>query len=215
MSVNPLNQFGPIFVISSIEDAVAQTMGEWFPTYLAEAVRQNPLPNAATVLAVPKSVTTHRTDARWPEEALPQIIVQMPGTYSLEKRGDGSIDVWWALSIICVVQAASLDDTQRLSAYYAAAARTIMLQKRALMGLAGSIEWIDEQHNRILTTEDKQRSLQVSNIVGRVLIPQVANDRTSPGGPDQPDPPTDVDPTQPWPLVATAVTVDADAEALT
>lgn len=188
MPVSPLNQFGDLFVVTRLEDALTVVLDAWFPTYLAEVQRQNP-PPVGVVMAPPASIATHRTDARWPDEALPSIVVQVPGTYSVEKSGDGTMRAWYAVTVLCVVAAATLDDTLRLSGYYAGAARGILMQQRDLLGVVQDVEWIDERHDRILTTEDRQRSLQIASLTCSMLVDRVVNARFGPSTPDDlPDP---------------------------
>ena len=213
MPVPLSNQFGDLFVNTQLESVLADLLRAWMPTYLAEVVRQHPLPDATVTLAPPASVATHRRDARWGEESLPSIVVQIPGTTSTEKRGDGTAAAWWAVTVLCVVQASTLEDTNRLSGYYTAAARGVLMQQRHLLGLVDDVEWLDERHDRILTNEDKQRSLQVGSLTMHMLVEHMVNARFGPLGID--DAP---DPSVPAPYVypplpdANTIIVAADAE---
>lgn len=212
MPVPATNQFGDLFVVTALEDALTRVLWGWFPTYLAEVQRQHP-PPTGVVMAPPASIATHRTDARWPDEALPSIVVQVPGTYSVEKRGDGAIGGWYAVTVLCVVAAASLDDTLRLSGYYAAAARGILMQQRDLMGVVQDVELIDERHDRILTAEDRQRSLQIGSLTASMFIERTVNARMGPTFPgDLPDP--GIPPPYVYPPLPTAITPTVDADAV-
>lgn len=212
MPVPATNQFGDLFVVTALEEALVQALGAWFPTYLAEVSRQHP-PPTGVVMAPPASIATHRTDARWPDEALPSVVVQVPGTYSVEKRGDGELQAWYAVTVLCVVAAATLDDTLRLSGYYCGAARGILMQQRDAGGVVGDVEWIDERHDRILTADSRQRSLQVGSLTCSMLINHVVNARLGPAGiNDLPDPA--IPAPYIYPPMPTAVTPTVDAAAV-
>lgn len=213
MPVSPLNPFGDLFVVTALEDELTLLLDAWFPTYLAEVQWQHPPPDGV-VMAPPASIATHRTDARWPDEALPSIVVQVPGTLSVEKRAGGNMSAWYAVTVICVVAAATLDDTLRLSGYYAGAARGILSQRAARdVGIVSDVEWIDERHDRILTNEDRQRSLQVASLTCSMLVDDVV---TSSLGPVTPDSLPDQPPADPYPDLTQVVTpvVDADGVAV-
>lgn len=208
-----LSPFGDLFILSDLEAAARDTLQKWMPTYLAELDRQHNAPVPHPGIATPASVVTHRLDAPWPDENLPRIVVQCPGTTSLERRGDGWYDAWYALTVICVVAAPSLDDTLKLSAFYAAAARAILLQKPTLEGVASASRWLEERYDRLeggasMTT---QRSLQVSAITMEVLVEHVVNQRAGIEG-DLPDPA--VPPPYVYPDTPTSQTVFVDADSV-
>lgn len=128
MSVDPTNVFGPLAMRWQLEQAVVDCLTKWMPTYLAEIERRTDT-DAQTF----KSPPEWEIASEFPPPATlvpPAGIVVSPGTSrEPERKGTGTLDVWWEIRVAIVVGANSRFATNRLASIYAAAALWIMDQQ--------------------------------------------------------------------------------------
>lgn len=127
--VDATNVFGPLVMRHEVEQAVVDSLTKWMPTYLAEIERRTDT-DAQTF----KSSINWEIASAFPADGStlkpPSGIVVSPGTSrDPERKGDGTLSVWWEIRVAIVVGANSRFATNRLASIYAAAALWIMDQQ--------------------------------------------------------------------------------------
>lgn len=198
MSSSPI--FGPIVTASTVEQATIATLQAWLPTYIAELERREGL-DPGSVAAI-RSWATVNKFRRAPQEQLPAAIVVSPGiSQPPERRGDGLIDAWWRIGVAIVVFASTREATNDLAKLYAAAVRTIIVQKPALAGdpaapepLATRVQLISELSDDV--PPDYLEVGATGQVEFDVLVEGIAQASTGPA-----EPTVDVPPN--WPVVET------------
>jgi hypothetical protein len=189
---------------------VIDTLKKWLPVYLPEVERQLGRP---LQMPQPKTYTTRRKFAKFPEDQLPTIIVVSPGLDDdPNEEGDGSYRATWRIHIGCVVSTSDMAATNLAAKIMGAATRSVILQHASLGGIACGVEWYDESYDD-LPDDDASRSLGASSVSFRVEVEDVVNWKRGPDGVYLPDPDPDAQPGDEWP-VADTVTVELIKEAL-
>lgn len=184
--------FGPLVTGADVERWALDTLKTYTPDYLAWAERATG--RAPRSIAQPRSWVTAADAERWPEEALPCVLLLSPGLADEPTReGRGAYTATFGLGLAVIVQDSTRSKVDELAKLYTAALRTILLQHPSLGGHADAVEWADERYDSV-PVEGKRRQLAAGQAVFRVAVPNVA----ATGGPrapsadpytPQPDPP--------------------------
>lgn len=178
--------------------------GYWIDTYLNEIERiEGYTPGS---IQRPRGIVTASEFDKWPEDALPVLLVISPGlTQPPERRGDSSYEARWAVGVAAVVSDINVLQTRRLAMAYGAAVRAAMLQHAKLGGFASYLDWLDETYGDIPFADS--RSIEAVRIVFEVGVENVVRRAA---GPDVPAPiPVGNAPQSdpgPWPSVVPPVT---------
>jgi hypothetical protein len=100
---------------AQLEAAVVAQLREWLPTYLNRRGEQ-----LGEKLAKPKSFGTVSDYSRFPEQALPSIIVESPGQVSgtVEQNGEGLLSATFSISVFTTVQGPDAKATRDLALHY-------------------------------------------------------------------------------------------------
>jgi hypothetical protein len=188
--------FGPIIDANQVEEAVRDTLRDWFPTYLREFCLQRSMPPDS--LPIPRAYVVSGDNDREPEDQLPAVVVVSPGlSESAYQEGDGTFRAPWAVGVGIFTSAKDRESTEKLVRMYCAVARTIMLQKQSLGGFADGTMWLDEDFDEV--EFDDTRTIGAGLVEFVVTVANVVNRRGGPAYPDPPDP--DEQPGSNWPLV--------------
>jgi hypothetical protein len=187
--------FGHMISGYDVQEAVKRTTRRWSDDYLAEIARlagraRGDLPSFRSYK---RAIAL---DDKRVEDQLPCCLIIAPGTIETPVKRSKQIDARWELGFGIVLQGQNEDNLWQNVQLYAAAMRTMLLQKSSLGGFALGVNWISERY-------DQLRSANVRNLMAGTLhfgidVPKVSHPER---GPQEPR----VDVTQPpeeWPTVA-------------
>jgi hypothetical protein len=193
--------FGPIVAGSDVEEWTLALLKRWISTYLAEVERQHGM--SGHDLPRPKGYAIGMSFDKWPEDQVPGILVVSRATAGTPRRGgDGGYWARWSIDAGAVCSAATQADSHRLAELYAAAIRTLILQRPSLDGqVQGGIEWLGENYDDL--GYDETRSLYAAKTMFTVQVNQVTFANAGPTTPDAPLAPDDTVPWADWPTVET------------
>lgn len=197
--------FGTIKDANQIEVAVRDTLKNWFLTYKREFELQRGLDEDA--LPNPRSYVIATEVDRDAEDQLPSIVVVSPGLAPDEPmhRGDGHYVAQWSIGVGVFVSAIDRAATSRITRWYCAIIRAIMLQKASMGGIVVGTQWVDESYDEL--DFDDGRTIGSGQVVFWLELEDVVDRHGGPAEPTVPDP--DTQPGSNWPLVDTAL-VDID-----
>jgi hypothetical protein len=146
-----------------------------------------------------------------PEDQLPAIIVESPGTGENEPvaRGDGSYDMKWLLDVCVLVSAkgspGGYPTALRIARDWSLAVRGILIQQRDESGLISAIDFLGERYETIDASGD--RTICLGRVAVEVTVPGAIYRWCGPLGPLAPPEET---PGPEDPAWTTAQTVDVD-----
>jgi hypothetical protein len=180
--------FGPMMSFGMVERWILELADEWFITYLAEAERQ--FGEQPQTFSDFRSLINANEWGRWPEEALPSLLVIDTGLGEQPHRTGGGR--WRARRLFgasIVVQAPMRADVRWASGLYMAAFRQMILQHQDLghPDNIDGVDWVDERPAPVPT--DDERTLGAQMMFFYVDVKDVADEGGVPRGPDQPDQP--------------------------
>lgn len=194
---------GPMVHAAQVEEAARSTLQAWIPTYLASMERQLGL--APRTLPPPRSWVVSTEVDRWPEEALPSVLLLSTGLAEEPARdGQGRYRARFALGVAVVVSASDEKATDELAKIYTAAIRTCLLQQHSLGGLALGVDWEDERYD--VLPGRSRGPLAAGQVVLSVDVEDVVAARSGPRG-TPPDDPYVEPPSAPEVTGATATVV--------
>lgn len=188
--------YGQILTEGDVRHAVEDTLKMWLPAYLGEVADQHSLDRGQ--LPDIRSWVNAPVFEEWPETQLPAVIVVTPGTNSAPEMLNRMVTVDWSIGIAVIVSAKDQETTGDLIGMYAAAARTIMVQKGSLGGFAVESHFLAERFDEHPIPE-QFRTLRTAVVSCGVTV---AGMNSRYGGPVVPpvDPTADPDD---WPTIAT------------
>jgi hypothetical protein len=186
--------FSRIVDASQVEQAVIAHLGNWMPTYLAEAERQRGIPEGS--LPAIRSYDTVNQWQHWPENQLPACLVVSPGTVRPPKKeGDGTYRGFFAVGLGIVCSADNQQNTNQMAKLYTAVARAVLLQHQRLGDFdAAGVEWREEKYNDI--PQEAARTLAAGQAIFIVEVPSITTAMSGPAEPYE-DPYTDPS----WPTI--------------
>jgi hypothetical protein len=199
--------FGSIITDDQVEDAVMAVLKTWTNTELAEVERQTGVSDGEPpYYARPESWLVRNDMEKWPEEALPAVIVISTGTAD-EPRKDGSkrYTVPFAIGVACVVGAPDQEHARRFAYRLGAALRAALIHHQsldgALDGRVRGVSWLASRNNE-MPPEDG-RTIWATR---QVFVVEVEDVLTQSAGPARPEPPRPTPPEQrepygDWPAV--------------
>lgn len=197
-----MNQYGPIITGTDVRKAVEATIRRWFKPYLYEVARQKGW--VGPLLPDLRSYVTSTDMDSFVEDQLPQCIIVAPGLNDAPTReGSGIHRAKWMVNVGFVVSGQSRDNTMELAEMYAAAGRTLLLQRKSLLGFAEGVAWRNETYDELDT--DDARTLCMGVLQVTVDVRGIVDSSLGPV-----EPPVDVVPDPgPWPTVGTvSISID-------
>jgi hypothetical protein len=176
--------YGPLVTDTAVERAVLASLRGWLPSYLAEVARQD----GSGAVTTPASYEAIRdTVTKWPEQALPAIVVQVGGTLQTTRKGSNYRAVYGA-SVGCIVAGPTRTRTRELAGIYGLAVTAALTQHGDLGGFADGVDWTDTIYD--LIDEDRSRTLMAAVVSLDVAVNNVLDVAQGPTGPT-PDPDDD------------------------
>ena len=178
-----MSGIGTLFSPHLIEEGVLSTLQRWLPLYRAEIEAQYgiELPDIASWGLVDEE------DDRWPEQALPALIVIAEPTEEAEKYSGWS-RASWPFQVAVIVEHPQRVWARKIAQLYGAAIRGAILQRRSLGGIGRVTDWTGE---RLPFEATKSRTEAASQNLFLVQQDEVVNWQMGPKGevpPDEPPP---------------------------
>lgn len=175
----------PVFSLmidgDQIEEAFTAFLKLRYGTYLDEIAEQRGRPRGT--YQHPKSWVIENDFDKWPDDALPCVLVISPGIEDEPKKsGNGNYRAVWFVATAVIVRARNRKDTRKVAMRYGAALRTCVLENRSLGGaLEGKMrvkDWVSEDYDDI-SDEDNPNLFAAKNIF-RVEVDDVVNVNAGP-----------------------------------
>ena len=146
----------------------------WYPTYIDEVAAQRG--RSRDAYQAPKGYVTVNQFDKWPEDALPLVLVISPGMVDRPvKHGDGSYTGSWYIATAIIIEARDEVSTRRLGRRYGAALRTCMMQHRsldrALEDTCAVTDWLSEDYD--LLPIEERRNLAVTRNIFTVRVDNI------------------------------------------
>lgn len=181
------NIFERIVEPEDIEAAIAATLDLWIDDYLGEMERKKGY--AANEIARPAGIITASEFAKWDEDQLPLIMIVSPGLAGapIRRKGGGSYEAEWSLTVAAIVADVDEQQTRRLMSAYAGAIRAAILQHKALKsplhpnGFASFLSWKDETYSDIPFPDT--RALDSCRVIFNVGVEDVVTEQAGPREP--------------------------------
>ena len=219
MEDSGLSIFDSIMVADDLEQAVLQTLKDWFPVYIREVELQSPAaPSPRNIpvdtLPLPRSYLTADQIDKEAANQLPSIVVISPGLSTRadpQQDGGGQFRAPFTIAVGVFVSADARAHTLRLVRLYTAVARAIMIQKQSFVGFAAGSYWLDESYDDRFSFTDDQ-TISAGQVVFEVWVDDVVTRYAGPKAPPDPD----TQPGSDWgladPVIATVDTIWPEEE---
>jgi hypothetical protein len=173
--------FQQIFVASTLEAAILDTLQMWFNTYLSEIERQ--LGVTAQSVPRPTHYTNRNSFDALPGETLPKVVVISPGTTGAPiKDGSKQYRALWRLGVGVANVHKDEATANMLAKIYGAAVRAILTQQSNGVGRA---EWVEESYPDI-PTADALVIYKASNVWFTIDVENTVRQQGGPSVPDLP-----------------------------
>lgn len=178
--------YGRLITDNEVERQVLATLQGWLPSYLLETNRQD---GELAEVALPRSYEMIRdTVTKWPEQALPAIVVHIGGTLETTRKGS-AYRVVYSCQVAAIVAGQTRANTRTLAGVYSLAIVAALTQHGDLDGFADGVEWADTDYD--LIAEERSRTLMAAVVSLDVAVVGVLDVALGPAGPPPPaDDPT-------------------------
>lgn len=123
------DQFGPSVGRGMIRRWVLEGLRLWMPDYIRNAERQEGYPAGRAEL--PRSFPVAPDLRKMPEQAIPAVVVQIPGLsdQGAHRMAKGEVGQQWIVALSGLVHGRDAADTEALADVYGLALRLLMLQQ--------------------------------------------------------------------------------------
>lgn len=182
-----MNPIGTLFSPHLIEEGALSALQRWLPLYVEEVEAQygDKLPGIASWGLVDED------DERWPEQALPALIVVAEPVTQAERYAGGWSRASWPFRVVVIVEHPERVWARKIAQMYGAAIRGALVQRRSL-GAAGRVaDWTGESNPFEATQSRTQAASQNFFLVQQ---DEVVNWQMGPKGDVAPDSPPGEDP---------------------
>ena len=191
----PQSLYGRLIAGVDVEQALKARLDARLDDYLNEVERQHGL--AVGALARPRAFVVAE---RFPEDQLPAIVVESPGTVDLP-AADGQGRYAVRFELVLAIHVAAADGAIELAKLYGLALRALAVQQPAPLFMG--VDWVNERYPRPELVGG--RTFYTAEVTLEVQVPDVTDRHAGP--PDGPGWPEDGGPDSPeWPVAATADT---------
>lgn len=177
-----MSGIGPLFSPHLIEEGVLSTLQRWLPLYVEEVKAQYgvELPEIASW------GLEDEDDERWPEQALPALIVIAERTRDEEKASEGWYRAGWPFQVSVIVEHPQRVWARKIAQLYGAVIRGAVLQRRSLGDAGRATVW---QGERLPYLAEKSRTEAASHNSFVVKQDEVVNWQMGPKEDTPPDAP--------------------------
>lgn len=195
------NVYGALVSAGQVERRIIGSLEDWLPFYLGEMERLDGYDPGS--LPVPVGYVRASEFAKWPEDALPVMLVMAAATSKVRKGQDGQHEAEWTVGVAPIVKDQSQGDSRDLATTYAAAVRGAVVQHKRLKskahpdGIEGSVEWLGEAYTDLAF--DSTRTLGTARVIFSVTLDNVVSAAAGPR--ELPSTPPSIDPGD-WPGVS-------------
>ena len=191
----PSSLYGRLIAGVDVEQALKARLDDRLDDYLNEVERQHGL--AVGSLSRPRAFVVAE---RFPEDQLPAIVVESPGTTDLP-AADGQGRYAVRFELVLAIHVAAADGAIELAKLYVLALRALAVQQPAPLFMG--IDWVNERYPRPELVGG--RTFYTAEVSLEVQVPDVTDRHAGP--PDEPGWPENGGPDSPeWPVAETVET---------
>lgn len=131
--------FGELYHPGELEEAVVAALRKWMPTYVKRVGEV-----ASQPIVPPKSYTIVSEYGKWPESALPALVVESSGlTEPPEQDGEGFLSGTFGVEVASVVQGKDAIRTRQVAMKYSLAVIGSLMQHRKLSAQVWVRDFVD------------------------------------------------------------------------
>jgi hypothetical protein len=196
----PSSLYGRLISAVDVEQALKRRLDDRLGDYLAEVERQHGI--VVGTLARPRAFVVAE---RFPEDQLPAIVVESPGTADLP-LADGQGRYYARFELVLTIAVAASTGALELAKLYALALRALAVQQPSALFMG--VDWINERYPRPDLAGG--RTFYTAEVALEVQVPDVTNRHEGPPDePGWPDVPPDSPDSPAWP---TSTTADVELE---
>lgn len=142
--------YGRVITGGEVRKAVRDTIVAWADTYVDEMGRQ------VGLVLKPLRIFGMFGGPTFPPDQIPGCVIVAPGIVGdPERRGDGTVDVRWAVGVGVIVADATAELAIARAEPYGAALRALLVQQGSLGGFAVETTWVDEETTPIAYETDR------------------------------------------------------------
>lgn len=166
-------QIGPLFSPHLIEEAVLSQLMRRLPLYSKVALEQF----GVKLPEIESWGLVDEDDDRWPEQALPALVVIADQTRSIEEHTDGWYRATWPFSVTVWIEHSERVQARKIAQIYGAVVQAALLQHRSLGLGAGPLVW---EGQKLPFEAEQSRTQAVSQNSFSIVIDEVVNWRNGP-----------------------------------
>jgi hypothetical protein len=181
-------QIGPLFSPHLIEEAVLSQLMRRLPLYSKAAEEQF----SVKLPEIESWGLVDEDDDRWPEQALPAVVVIADETRNVEEHTDGWYRASWPFSVTVWIEHPQRVWARKIAQIYGAVVQAALLQRRSLGLEAGLLRW---EGQKLPFQAEQSRTQAISLNSFSVVIDEAVNWRNGPkDDTDLPEEPPGPDP---------------------
>jgi hypothetical protein len=166
-------EIGPLFSAYEVEEAVLAALMRRLPLYSTTARQQwgVKLPEIASWGLVDED------EDRWPEQALPALVVIADETRNVEEHADGWYRATWPFSVTVAIEHPERVWARKIAQIYGAVIQAALLQRRSLGQEGMRLEWLGQ---KLPFRAEQSRTEAVSQNLFAVVVDEVVNWQNGP-----------------------------------
>lgn len=182
--VVPRADFGPMIVETDIDRAAVKNLRLWLPTYLSWAEKKRGLKPGLLARPRPESYQNTLEDDKFPDAALPAILVTTAQTEADAEFGtDACYYAVWRCVVTAVVRGEVPAQTREVASVFGGCVRLIMVQHALGLG-GGETKWKRGRVAPVADASDGGRHLAASISQFSVYVDRVLQAGVGPIEPD-------------------------------
>lgn len=190
-------EIGPLFSPHMIEEAVLASLMRRLPLYSKAALDQW----GVKLPTIESWGLVDEEEDRWPEQALPALVVIADETRNIEEHSGGWYRASWPFSVTVALEHPERVQARKYAQIYGAVIQAALLQRRSL-GMTGvELQW---EGQKLPFRAEQTRTEAVSQNLFSIVVDEVVNWRLGPKSDELPEEPPGPDPE--------ITTVEVDAE---
>lgn len=150
-----------------VEAAVVKTLQDWLPPALDEIYSQHQDPNAPPY---PGSWQSFDVLERWPEQAMPAILVSVGEARDVELNGEW-YNARYPITVMVICAGADYPDTRLITRRYLSAIVIALAQQGDLGGIASSTRW--ETTSKLSAGQAPKRTIDGGSVTFITVVERV------------------------------------------
>lgn len=178
----PIADWGPLVIVTDVDEAIKATLEKWLPTYLVQGAKERSLDYK---LPDPKTYSNVLEEDEFMDHQLPAILITTANTASVKGGANSKYEALWRVKVSCVVRGRKATESRFNAAIFEGAVRRTVLQKsRSSASPVNDVDWVSTQVAPVSDATGKGRYLAAG-----IATYNVATDYAAQGfgGPDIPN----------------------------